>query len=233
MGNPASRAVIFRRWDVWKRFISEWLDDITEGREETLRILDAGCGDGINLRGVSTVFEQLDRSFRLFGMDYNVTRARKAKGLADGIFVGDMLSPPLKKEKFDIILCNHVLEHIPDDVKALKELRNLLSSSGLLVLGVPNEGCVLARLRNHFVQPSIAKTTDHVHFYTWKTLSKRLQLSGWRIVFREVSGFFMPHTGLHRWVAGANWGRKLVFILGRIFRSQCGELMVGCEKLIE
>ena len=138
MGNPASRAVIFHRWDVWKRFISVWLEGKPETAEEKLRVLDAGCGDGINLRGLSAILEDLGGPFRLYGMDYNVVRARRAKNLVEEVLVGDLLRPPLKKEIFDIILCNQVLEHIPDDLDALKALRDILAPGGVLILGVPN-----------------------------------------------------------------------------------------------
>ena len=41
------------------------------------------------------------------------------------------------KEKFDIVLCAHVLEHIPDYRKALQNLHTLLRPGGFLVLQVP------------------------------------------------------------------------------------------------
>ncbi len=38
---------------------------------------------------------------------------------------------------FDIILCNHVLEHVPDDRRAMRELRRVLKPDGLAILQVP------------------------------------------------------------------------------------------------
>ena len=38
---------------------------------------------------------------------------------------------------FDVIICNHVLEHITDDRKAIKELYRVLNSSGIAILNVP------------------------------------------------------------------------------------------------
>ena len=40
---------------------------------------------------------------------------------------------------FDLILCNHVLEHVSDDLKAVKELERILKPSGILILTVPGD----------------------------------------------------------------------------------------------
>ena len=40
-------------------------------------------------------------------------------------------------ESFDIIICNHVLEHIPDDIKAMSEFFRVLSKGGWAILLVP------------------------------------------------------------------------------------------------
>ncbi len=38
---------------------------------------------------------------------------------------------------FDIIYCSHVLEHVPDDIKAMRELYRVLSSNGWAIINVP------------------------------------------------------------------------------------------------
>lgn len=40
-------------------------------------------------------------------------------------------------ESFDIIICSHVLEHVPDDIKAMREFRRVLKKNGWAVLLVP------------------------------------------------------------------------------------------------
>ena len=44
---------------------------------------------------------------------------------------------PFKGNSFDFILCNHVLEHINDDKKAMKELYRVLNKNGTAILQVP------------------------------------------------------------------------------------------------
>jgi ubiquinone/menaquinone biosynthesis C-methylase UbiE len=46
----------------------------------------------------------------------------------------DILDLPFENESFDIIFCNHVLEHIEDDAKAMSELYRVLRPGGWGIL---------------------------------------------------------------------------------------------------
>ena len=49
----------------------------------------------------------------------------------------DLTATPWPDETFDVVLCNHVLEHIPDDRKAMAELHRLLRPGGWGLALVP------------------------------------------------------------------------------------------------
>ena len=49
----------------------------------------------------------------------------------------DICDLPFKDNSFDFIICNHVLEHIPDDTKAMQELYRVLAPAGTAVVQVP------------------------------------------------------------------------------------------------
>ncbi len=51
----------------------------------------------------------------------------------------DICNLPFKDNSYDIILCNHVLEHIPDDVKAMKELYRVMKVGGMGVFQIPQD----------------------------------------------------------------------------------------------
>lgn len=51
----------------------------------------------------------------------------------------DICNLPFKDDSYDIILCNHVLEHIPDDTKAMKEVFRVLRPEGMAILQIPQD----------------------------------------------------------------------------------------------
>jgi SAM-dependent methyltransferase len=51
----------------------------------------------------------------------------------------DICKLPFEDNSFDYIFCNHVLEHIPDDTKAMQELYRVLAPGGMAILQVPLE----------------------------------------------------------------------------------------------
>lgn len=51
----------------------------------------------------------------------------------------DICKLPFEDNTYDFILCNHVLEHIPDDTKAMKELYRVLKPGGTAILQIPQD----------------------------------------------------------------------------------------------
>ncbi|WZL90722.1 methyltransferase domain-containing protein [Salinimicrobium sp. 3283s] len=51
----------------------------------------------------------------------------------------DICDLPFEGNSFDFILCNHVLEHIPDDTKAMQEIYRILTPGGTAILQIPQD----------------------------------------------------------------------------------------------
>lgn len=51
----------------------------------------------------------------------------------------DICNLPFEDNSYDIIFCNHVLEHIPDDTKAMQELFRILKPGGMAILQIPQD----------------------------------------------------------------------------------------------
>ncbi|MDC1080882.1 class I SAM-dependent methyltransferase [Flavobacteriaceae bacterium] len=82
----------------------------------------------------------------------------------------DLCNLPFESNTYDLILCNHVLEHIPDDEKALKEIYRILKPRGTAILQVPlNENRNTTFEDNSIEDPKerarIFGQYDHVRIY--------------------------------------------------------------------
>jgi SAM-dependent methyltransferase len=49
----------------------------------------------------------------------------------------DVQAMPFGEQEFDVVICNHVLEHVPDDRKAIGEVFRVLKPGGFAVMQVP------------------------------------------------------------------------------------------------
>ena len=68
-------------------------------------------------------------------LDYTTTDLNSP--LAD--VKADICDLPFKENTYDFILCNHVLEHIPDDTKAMQEIHRILKPGGTAILQIPQD----------------------------------------------------------------------------------------------
>lgn len=82
----------------------------------------------------------------------------------------DICNLPFKDNEFDIILCNHVLEHIQDDTKAMQELYRVLKVGGMGVFQIPQDLNRDITFEDHSItdkkeRSKIFGQYDHVRIY--------------------------------------------------------------------
>jgi ubiquinone/menaquinone biosynthesis C-methylase UbiE len=212
--------------------LREWRHDHTRAAADSIAILDAGCGDGINLVGLREIVGDEHVRARIAGVDYNPVRLARARQADDQASLqhATLYALPYVDGSFDVVLCNHVIEHVPDVATALRELVRVLRPGGLLIMGTPNEGCLMGRARNRYVQPKIGRDTDHVHFFTAWTLARTLREAGVRVDRIERETFFFPCSHANACCNEFAVGHWLMAGLRRLFPSQAGGLIVACEK---
>ena len=172
--------------------------------------LDLGCGDGMNLRWLRPHFE------RFYASDYNLLRLIRARqlGVDVHLFMADIGNYPANDDVFDVIFFNHVLEHIPDDARALREVRRILKPGGLLILGVPNEGAAYWQLA-YRLQPKSRETSDHRHFYTAESVAAQCKAAGLTVQRTHPIGWGVPHWTLDAIVRRFKWVDDAFEKLGR------------------
>lgn len=118
--------------------MEEWVSAlkkyVSESPERTLRarILDVGCGSGALLLGMACFgFSRLD------GVDPYLKEPVNAKSYR----IRNVDVRTLNDETYDLILMNHSLEHIPDQIETLTAIRGLLDDRGVCRIEVPVADC--------------------------------------------------------------------------------------------
>jgi ubiquinone/menaquinone biosynthesis C-methylase UbiE len=106
------------------------------------------------------------------------------KGVDDKIDLTNM--DIYEDNSYDIFICSHVLEHVPDDRKAMSELHRVLKPGGWGIAMVP----VLSSVKEIDEDPSIMEPSerwrrfgqdDHVRVYSKDGFKKRLKDSGFKV----------------------------------------------------
>jgi SAM-dependent methyltransferase len=88
-------------------------------------------------------------------------------------------------ETFDIVICNHVLEHIIDDLRAMRELHRVLKKGGTAILQVPISHTLTETFEDSSVQTAsdrerVFGQSDHVRIYA-QDYEERLRTCGFSV----------------------------------------------------
>jgi ubiquinone/menaquinone biosynthesis C-methylase UbiE len=170
-----------------------------EGKE---KVLEVGCGRGFYLKTLKTIWPNLD----ITGIDINqkyLDIARKFLGNSDVKLInGDATRLPFKDNSFDRIIATEILEHIPDDKKAIAEMYRVLKPDGIAMVTVPNKNypfCwdplnwVLERVFHWHIPSNIwwlaGIWADHVRLYDEEELEDKMSASAKATADKEKIGF--------------------------------------------
>jgi SAM-dependent methyltransferase len=103
----------------------------------------------------------------------------------------DITNIKQKDETYDVIICNHVLEHIEDDAKAMSELFRVLKKGGFAILQVPISYVIDKTFEDHSVTSSeerevVFGQNDHVRIYG-KDYIDRLENAGFSVTVHNFA----------------------------------------------
>lgn len=112
-------------------------------RTKGLRILDAGCGPGGNLRALSRAFPEADTQ----GLDISplaVEAARRKQ--SPPVVLAPVEQMPFADASFDIVVSTDVIdESCVDPSRAVAEFARVLKPGGMLILNLPAFECLRGR----------------------------------------------------------------------------------------
>lgn len=139
-------------------------------------LLDIGCSSGILMEILN------EKRFNVWGIEPNrQAYALAKKKFGDKIFCGT-LENFLKhnKKQFDIIVYNHVLEHIEDVNKELYLIKKTLRKNGILIIGLPNTSNVIFYLRQKFWE--LLRPNEHIWHFSKKYVTSYLERKNYKIL---------------------------------------------------
>lgn len=108
----------------------------------------------------------------------------------------DICNLPFEDNAYDYIFCNHVLEHIPDDTKAMNELFRVLKPNGMAILQIPqdlNRASTFSddTITNQKERAAIFGQYDHVRIYGRDYFDK-LRSIGFKVVEEDYTAKIAP-----------------------------------------
>jgi len=196
------------------KFIS---NNLPSNNGESLNILEIGCGNG-------NISYQLARNgHHVTGIDICQTTINTANekfgdtlGLQFKVVNAELLTSG-ENEKYDVIVCSEVLEHLHHPDKLVSNFKNLLNKDGLALVTVPNgfgpreifitkpiikvntSNGVVSKVINKIklllgykgdTQQTSAEYLDHIQFFTIKKLEKLADTGGF-VISKKGSGNFI------------------------------------------
>jgi SAM-dependent methyltransferase len=182
-----------------------------------LRVLDLGCGGGrhafeVLRRGADVVaFDQdADELKSVAAMFAAMETAGEAPPEATAETVtGDALAMPFPDASFDRVIAAEVLEHIPDDMAAMREIHRVLKPGGVAAVTVPSflpERVCWALSEAYHTAPG-----GHVRVYTLAELKAKLKATGLRVgPHHHAHGLHTPYWWLKCAVGVDDDGHPLV-----------------------
>ena len=164
------------------RFIRRALD-ARPHYNNTYNVLDIGCGIGILLDTLK------QEGMETFGVEPDIAMARYAtKNLGLNVEASFFNPENYLTRSFDVICMSHVLEHFRDPQVELRGVRGILKTDGILFVEVPNDNEERIRFKVWKGETAKIAESSHLFFFTPKTLTLMLEISGFNILEIYTNG---------------------------------------------
>ena len=132
-------------------------------------LLEIGCGYGYLLDEARAFFDGR------VGTEFSAQGAEIARATGAEVLVGGIEQVPAQR-KFDCVIATQVIEHVYEPLSFVKQLADLTTSGGHIVLATPDIGGALRRVMGQR-WPSF-KLPEHVVYFDFQTLRSMMRQAG-------------------------------------------------------
>ncbi len=179
------------------------------------RLLDIGAGVGL------LVSEAQSAGFKTVGVEPSKSSVNAAKKYLGITLVPKKFSAHAVYGRFDVVVLNHVLEHMPNPNTVIEDIARVLRRDGILVIGAPNFGSYLSIFKRGRWQSLIPD--QHRWHFTLRTLDQLVNPFGFE---RQGVSWENHDRAMHYW-----WKKPIYWILDQIaLRTVLAEAMLVVYK---
>jgi len=153
-------------------------------------VFELGVGEGFVLGALK------EAGWDVAGVDFTRSGLEMwHPNLVESVFEGDGVAIMEQlhgaNRRFDVVVCNNVLEHVLDPVGVLRQVRNIIAPGGRARIVVPNDDSLIQRT---VIGHKLADDQfwlhypDHLNYFTFTSMAHLLEAEGWQI--EEMLGDF-------------------------------------------
>lgn len=137
------------------------------------KLLDVGCGSG------QFLYEMKELGMDVQGVEPGELNEEENKKYSLNIKKSNLIDAKYKKESFDLITINHVLEHLDNPNETLNEINKILKKDGKLILAIPNTSSLAYWIfKKNWYQLDVPR---HIINYSNKNIKLILEKNGFKI----------------------------------------------------
>lgn len=173
------------------------------------KVLEIGCAAG----GFSG--QLADRAVELWGVEPNAAAAAIAATRLTKVLVGlyDDVADQLPDGAFDLIICNDVIEHMPDHDRFLQQIKRKMAPDAVLIGSLPNVRHITALLKLLVMKDWPYKDEGildrtHLRFFTRRSIERTLIENGYVLEGIKGGSSVLTHGFVH--------ARPLPNFIGRV-----------------
>ena len=173
-------------------FQSESVSDAPITNNKRIKLRDTESSSVLKVLHFAPEQEFYKRFKKQTNIDYTTTDLLSP--LAD--VKADICNLPFEDNTYDIIFCNHVLEHIPDDTKAMQELYRVLKPGGMGIFQIPQDLSRATTFSDDTIvdqkeRAKIFGQYDHVRVYGRDYFDK-LRSIGFKVIEEDYTNKITP-----------------------------------------